>query len=159
MDVTDWQKISLLDYALPGFFVSSALKGMIQKKWGRILLFGGTGTDFRTVFKTNAAYAGAKTGTGVLVQSVASLYAGHGITCNAVLPGFTQTEYLDDKTVRDLEEKIPGHTLISAGDIAKAAELNQLAADGGDVQAQNALGWMYDNGIGVEQDYVKAKDV
>ena len=71
MSFSEWQKISLLDYALPGICVSAVLSGMKKNHFGRILLFGGTGTNFRSEFLTNAAYAGAKTGLGVLVQSVA----------------------------------------------------------------------------------------
>ncbi len=122
MNAEQWQRISLLDYALPGFLMSSCLNGMKEKKWGRILLFGGTGTSFRGEFKTNAAYAGAKTGLGVLVQSAAANYARYGITCNAILPGFTETEYLGQGDIDSLKEKIPGGELISAEKIAKAAE-------------------------------------
>lgn len=93
MDSLDWQKIALFDYALPGFFVSKTLSGMIEKKFGRIILFGGTGTAHRMEFKTNAAYAGAKTALGTLVESVAAAYAKFDITCNAILPGFVKTEY------------------------------------------------------------------
>lgn len=40
-------------------------------------------------YRTNAAYAGAKTGISVITKSIAMEYAQYGITCNAVLPGFT----------------------------------------------------------------------
>lgn len=83
----EWQKISLFDYALPGILTSSVLKSMIVRKWGRIVLFGGTRTDAIRSYRTNAAYAGAKTGVSVLVKSVASSYGMYNITCNAVLPG------------------------------------------------------------------------
>lgn len=119
MTVQDWQLVSLMDYALPGVFVSSALKGMKQKKWGRIILFGGTGTSVRSEFKTNAAYAGAKSGISVLVESTAFSYADYGITCNGILPGFTQTEYTQNKEI--LEKKMPLATMISAESVAKSA--------------------------------------
>ncbi len=120
MTLSDWKSCSLLDYALPGLLVSSALPNMMQKRWGRILVFGGTGTEHRKEFLTNAAYAGAKAGLGTLVQSVAACYADYGITCNALLPGFTKTEYTgaSDKI---LEKKMPLGTLISAESVADAA--------------------------------------
>jgi NAD(P)-dependent dehydrogenase (short-subunit alcohol dehydrogenase family) len=93
MTVFDWRTVALFDYALPGFFVSKALPNMMKNSFGRIVLFGGTGTSCRTEFKTNAAYAGAKTGLGTLVESTAAFYAKFGVTCNAVLPGFVRTEY------------------------------------------------------------------
>jgi 3-hydroxybutyrate dehydrogenase/3-oxoacyl-[acyl-carrier protein] reductase len=86
----DWEKNSLANYALPGLLTSTALQFMMKNKWGRILLFGGTRTDTVKGYKTNAAYAGAKTGVSVIVKSIAMEYADKGITCNAVLPGFTQ---------------------------------------------------------------------
>lgn len=120
MAAADWQSIALLDYALPGFLVSTALKGMAKQNWGRILLFGGTGTATRSEFRTNAAYAGAKTAVGTLVQSTAAAYARCGITCNAVLPGFTQTEYTGAQAAF-LAQKMPTGKLISSETVASAA--------------------------------------
>lgn len=122
MNLADWQRISLLDYALPGFLTGICLKKMAERKWGRILLFGGTGTNSRCEFKTNAAYAGAKTAVGVVVQSVAAEYAKYGITCNAVLPGFVKTEYVSADKEKDLMERMPCKELISPKTIAAAAE-------------------------------------
>ena len=85
----EWEKIALADYALPGILTSNALQSMIVRKWGRILLFGGTRTDAVHGYRTNAAYAGAKTGVAVLVKSVAMQYSQYNITCNALFPGFT----------------------------------------------------------------------
>ena len=117
--LADWQHLALFNYALPGFLVSMALCGMRQKRWGRILLFGGTGTAHRGEFATNAAYAGAKSALNVVVQSVAASYAAEGITCNAVLPGFTHTEYTDDAAA--LAQKMPQGAMISPQSIAEAA--------------------------------------
>lgn len=86
----EWQKLALADYALPGSLISIALPHMIKNNFGRIVLFGGTRTESVKPYRTNAAYAGAKTGTAVLVKSVASEYSRNGITCNQILPGFTR---------------------------------------------------------------------
>lgn len=126
MSAEDWQTIAVLDYALPGFLVSTALPGMQAQHWGRILLFGGTGTETRREFVTNAAYAGAKTAVGTLVQSTAAAYAHAGITCNALLPGFTATEYTGTASAGTssadaLAKKMPCGTLISADSVAQTA--------------------------------------
>ena len=84
----DWQALALYDYALAGIAVSSVLPGMMERKFGRIVLFGGTRTESVRSYKTNAAYAGAKTAISVLVKSVSAEYRKYGVTCNAVLPGF-----------------------------------------------------------------------
>ena len=120
-NISDWEKVSLYDYALPGFLVSSALPNMMKNHFGRILLFGGTGTSYRTEFSTNAAYAGAKSALNGLVSSVAANYAQYGITCNAICPGFVETEYLSEEQKDALAKKMPGGKLISAENIAKTA--------------------------------------
>jgi len=114
----EWQRIALLDYALPGYCTSTVLPYMIRKRWGRILLFGGTRTYSLQAFRTNAAYAGAKTAVCSLVRSIACEYGDKGITCNALLPGFTNTEYLDNSEKAVLAEKMPGGTLITPESVA-----------------------------------------
>ena len=94
----EWKKLALHDFALPGIALSLALPSMMKRNFGRILLFGGTRTDQIRSYKTNAAYAAAKTALDVIVKSTAANYAPYGITCNAICPGFTRNapspEYL-----------------------------------------------------------------
>ena len=120
-NLSDWKKLSLLDYALPGFLLSSALPAMMKNHFGRILLFGGSGTSHRLEFSTNAAYAGAKSGLNVLVSSTAASYADYGITCNAICPGFVETEYLPESVKRELSAKMPLESMISLPSIAETA--------------------------------------
>jgi NAD(P)-dependent dehydrogenase (short-subunit alcohol dehydrogenase family) len=144
----DWQKLSLFDYALPGFLTSAALPFMKKKRWGRILLFGGTRTYSMDGFYTNAAYAGAKTGVCSFVRSVATTYAKYGITCNALLPGLVDTEYIESEQKKKLSRKMPTGKLVSAEKIAESGlflieheELNGvlLNVDGGWKPAGNVL--------------------
>ena len=117
----DWQIAARLNYVLPGMIISSALPAMVKKGWGRFLLTGGTRTDRIRAFKTNAAYAGAKTALATLVRSTAVCYAHCGITCNLILPGFTRTEYMPEAEQQRLAEKMPLHKLVEPEDIAEAA--------------------------------------
>jgi len=48
------------------------------------------------------------------------------------------------------------HRAFKSGDYARAKEQLQILADAGDAKAQNNLGYMYLNGIGVEKDYEMA---
>lgn len=107
--------------AFPGMLVSSALPHMRVEGWGRILLVGGTRTDSIRGFTSNAAYAAAKTGLASLVKSVALGYANQGISCNAICPGFVDTEYLESGVKEVLAAKNPDGKLISAGEIAELA--------------------------------------
>lgn len=117
----EWDAIVSANLTFPGKLVSSSLPGMIAKKWGRILLFGGTRTDSIRGFRTNAAYAAAKTGLASLAKSVALAYAKDGITCNVLCPGLSDTEYLDAEQRVSLARKNPDGALIEAQKIADAA--------------------------------------
>lgn len=118
--VDEWNSVVYANLTLPGILVSAALPRMIERSWGRILLMGGTRTDRIRGFRTNAAYAAAKTGLSSLTRSVAHSYASHGITCNCICPGFVDTEYLDEATKTALAAKNPDGALISATEIAEA---------------------------------------
>jgi NAD(P)-dependent dehydrogenase (short-subunit alcohol dehydrogenase family) len=96
LTVEDWERAALLDLALPGVLVSSVLTGMIERGWGRILLFGGTCTDTIRGFTTTTSYSAAKTALGVLAKSVAKVAGPSGVTCNLICPGLADTEYLDE---------------------------------------------------------------
>ncbi|MCR5606276.1 MAG: SDR family NAD(P)-dependent oxidoreductase [Treponema sp.] len=89
--LSDWKKFALLDYALPGLLSSYALPYMKKKMWGRIIFFGGTRTFSINAYKTNAAYAAAKTGVSVITKSIAVECAPYNITCNAIFPGFVDS--------------------------------------------------------------------
>jgi 3-hydroxybutyrate dehydrogenase/3-oxoacyl-[acyl-carrier protein] reductase len=115
----EWSYQAFANLALPGALVSAALPGMLSAQWGRILLFGGTRTEAVRGFRTNAAYAAAKTGVSSLVKSVALEYARQGIRCNGICPGFVDTPYLDDATRRLLAAKNPDGRLISTEEVAE----------------------------------------
>lgn len=116
-----WIDTTLLNYALPGICVSAALPRMKHKGWGRILLFGGSRTHSIAAFRTNAAYAGAKTAVCSLVRSTAAHYSPWGITCNGILPGLTETEYQSPELLAELARKNPSGTIIPAQTVAAAA--------------------------------------
>ena len=74
MSQSEWLEISTLVFALPGFLTSLALPHMMEHKFGRILLFGGTRTDSVNGYKTNAVYGAGKTAVCSLVKSVCLEY-------------------------------------------------------------------------------------
>lgn len=100
---SDWQRLAFFNYVLPGMCLSSLLKSMKEKKFGRIVFFGGTRTESVKSYKTNAAYAASKTSLSVLVKSAASEYSDFGITCNAILPGFTRNAPANTKLVSEVD--------------------------------------------------------
>ncbi|MEI6873601.1 MAG: SDR family NAD(P)-dependent oxidoreductase [Spirochaetota bacterium] len=125
--VEDWEYLSLLNLALPGALASALLPGMIKRGWGRLVFFGGTGTDTIKGFRTNAAYAAAKTGLGVLAKSIALEYADFNIASFVLCPGLVDTEYLSPALRAELSAKSPRGLLLSADAIGESAAF--LAAD------------------------------
>ncbi|GHU21544.1 hypothetical protein FACS1894172_07390 [Spirochaetia bacterium] len=121
MTGSDWSTMVNLNLAFPGSLVSGVLPAMIAKQWGRILLFGGTGTDTIRGFSTTALYSAAKTGLGVLAKSVARTASAYSITCNVLCPGLVDTEYSDPAAICYNHKKNPDHLPLYPEDIARVA--------------------------------------
>ncbi len=90
MSEEDWDMV--VDVNLKGAFayIKHAHRGMMKEKWGRIVnitsvvgLHGGAG---------QANYAASKAGLVGLTMSVARELGSRNITCNAVAPGFIETD-------------------------------------------------------------------
>jgi NAD(P)-dependent dehydrogenase (short-subunit alcohol dehydrogenase family) len=110
MSAEDWESIVASNLTMPGTMVSMTLPAMIKRKWGRILLFGGTNTDAIRGFSTTVAYSAAKTGLGVIAKSAAKTAGRFGVTCNVICPGLTDTEYIDE-TERSYNREKGGEAL------------------------------------------------
>ncbi len=116
-----WKRV--LDVDLTGAFLCcrAALRGMIARRWGRIVnvvspaaFFGKEGAS---------AYAAAKGGLVALTKSLAREMARHGITVNAVSPGFVETRLireLDEAKRSELERQIPLGRFADPDEIAAA---------------------------------------
>ena len=92
----DWDAVLDTNLAAPFALIRSLIRGMLTAKWGRIInvssvvgLMGNPG---------QANYIAAKAGLIGLTKAVAKEYGGKGITCNAVAPGFIES---------DMTEKLP----------------------------------------------------
>jgi 3-oxoacyl-[acyl-carrier protein] reductase len=117
----DWEDMALLDLALPGALASHFLPAMLERNFGRFLFFGGSRTDVIRGYRSNAAYAAAKTGLGVLVKSLAAEGAGRDVAALLVCPGIVDTEYLDEKARTEAAAMAPRGLLLHPSDIARTA--------------------------------------
>ena len=117
----EWRTTVYANLTLPGILVSSALAGMKERNWGRVLLFGGTETQVLRGFRTNAVYGAAKTGIMSLVKSVSMEYAQYGITANAVCPGFTDSGLLPEEIRTLWAKKNPDGKLVNPSALTNAA--------------------------------------
>ena len=126
--VEDWQRLALLDLALPGALASSLVGPMADRGWGRFLFMGGSRTDAVRAYSSNAAYASAKTGLGVLAKSLAAEYASRGIGAFVLCPGLVDTEYLSGEARARYAAAAPRGVLIDPRSIAEFGA-GLLAAD------------------------------
>lgn len=108
----DWEKMAVMNYGLPGAYLSSVLNHQVEQGWGRNVLFGGTRTESVKAYKTNCAYAGAKTGLSVLVKSAAAQYAQYGITVNGICPGFTHDAPENTQNITEMQLAYNVRTLL-----------------------------------------------
>ena len=126
--IGDWERMALLNLALPGALASMYFTPMRVSGFGRMLFFGGTRTDQIRGYVSNAAYAAVKTGLGVLAKSIAIEGAAHNVSAVVVCPGFVQTEYIDSAVATSLASKSPQGKLQNASHVAKTA-LDLLDSD------------------------------
>ena len=85
-----WDITLALNLTVP-FFLSQALAGaMKQKGWGRILNF--ASLQSTRAFPGGIAYGATKGGVSQLTRAMAEAWSPHGITANAIGPGFFPTE-------------------------------------------------------------------
>jgi 3-oxoacyl-[acyl-carrier protein] reductase len=117
----DWQTV--LDVNLSAAFrlIRSALRGMMRRRWGRIVNI--TSIVALTGNPGQANYAAAKAGMIGMTKSLAAEVASRGITVNCVAPGFIQTpmtEALSEEQRTWLLERVPLGRLGSGADVAAA---------------------------------------
>ncbi|EBA17498.1 gluconate 5-dehydrogenase [Roseobacter sp. SK209-2-6] len=91
-DVTGegWDQTLALNLSAP-FFLSQAFAPAMKKKgWGRIVNFASLQTS--RAFPGGIAYGASKGGIAQLTRAMAEAWSPHGITANAIGPGFFPTE-------------------------------------------------------------------
>lgn len=91
-DVTDegWDQTLALNLSAPFFLSKAMVPAMKEKGWGRIVNFASLQTT--RAFPGGIAYGATKAGIGQLTRAMAEAWSAHGITANAIGPGFFPTE-------------------------------------------------------------------
>ena len=107
----------------------AVIPSMIERKWGRIVNI--SSPIALQGYPGDSAYAAAKAGQLGLTKSVAREVAAHGVTVNAVMPGFVLTETtkaLSPKNIEMIKMSVPLGRLCTGEDVAET--VNFLATRG-----------------------------
>jgi 3-oxoacyl-[acyl-carrier protein] reductase len=92
----------------PVFYLSRAVApGMIARKWGRIVSFSMANADQLVAQPSVTAHYIAKAGVLVLTRSLARVLAPHGITVNAISPGFIDSGSAPKEELAAMVKRIP----------------------------------------------------
>ena len=94
-----WRRIMNLDLDVPFLLTKLAAADMKRSGWGRIIMVSSTAGQVGG--PGMAAYCAAKHGLLGLMRATAADLASHGITCNAVLPGWVRTEMAERSAGRE----------------------------------------------------------
>lgn len=86
-----WNKV--VDVNLNGVYrtIKLCLPGMIERGWGRIINIASTAASVGA--ETSAAYCASKAAVVGLSRCVALEGAPHGVSCNAISPGWVETKF------------------------------------------------------------------
>jgi NAD(P)-dependent dehydrogenase (short-subunit alcohol dehydrogenase family) len=135
-DIALWR--SMMEVNLEGAFhcIHAVLPAMLDSKWGRIVNVASTAglIGYRYV----SAYCAAKHGLIGLTRALALEVATHGVTVNAVCPGYTETEMLQ-RTVEGIVAKT-GRTPEQAREILSAQNPQKKIIQPEEVA--NAVAWL-----------------
>ncbi|MCH7711808.1 MAG: SDR family oxidoreductase, partial [Proteobacteria bacterium] len=117
----DWGRVLDLNLTAAFRLARGSLRGMMKRRWGRIV--GITSVVAVTGNPGQANYAAAKAGMIAMSKSLAHEVATRGITVNCVAPGFIETPMTDALNPRQrdaLAARIPAGRLGAAADVAAA---------------------------------------
>lgn len=103
-------------------------RNFIKKRSGKIINISSVSAVIGTAGQSN--YAASKAGVIALTKSVAREFASRNVCCNAIAPGFIETDMTRDLSTDDYLKSIPLNRLGKTEDVANLASF--LASDASD---------------------------
>lgn len=123
MSDEEWNAVIGLDLTVAFRLARSAVRGMMRRRFGRLI--GITSMLAVTGFPGQANYAAAKAAMIGLLKSIAHEYAKRGITANCIAPGFITPAMAGVKIGEEQRDaiiaRVPAARLGSVDDVAAAA--------------------------------------
>lgn len=122
MSPEDFDAVIKVNLAGTFNMTQQALKKMMKKREGVIINMASVVGETGNLGQAN--YAASKAGVIGFTKSVAREGAARNITCNAIAPGFIETDMTDqlsDKIKDQMKEQIPAKRFGQVEDVAKAA--------------------------------------
>ncbi len=105
----------------PVFFLAKAVApGMQVRKYGRIISFGMANADKMEGQPNVTGHYIAKAGVLILTRTLAKLFAPHGITVNAISPGFVDSGSAPPEELAGMAKKIPAGYIGGVQDAVQA---------------------------------------
>ena len=89
ISLDSWDQTINLNLAVPFFLARELVTGMREKGWGRIINIASLQSS--RAFANGLAYGASKGGITQLTRAMAEAWSKHGITANAIAPGFFPT--------------------------------------------------------------------
>ncbi len=117
----EWDDVIAVDLSAAFVLCRGVLRGMMRRRWGRIINVSSVSGIIGNPGQGN--YAAAKAGMIGMTKSLAREVASRGITANCIAPGFIDTpmtEVLNEKIVEEARKHIPMARFGSPQDIAVA---------------------------------------
>ena len=102
-DPATWSKTMRINLDGPFHLSRLLLPGMIERRYGRVVYTSSTAGEVAEF--AGSAYNSSKHGLLGLMRSVAQDGGAHGITSNAVLPGWVRTEMAERSAIAEAEER------------------------------------------------------
>jgi 3-oxoacyl-[acyl-carrier protein] reductase len=109
----DWDEILEVNLHSAYRLTRTVLKGMLAKRWGRIVGVASASGVAGQIGQTH--YSAAKGGLIAFLKALAKETASFGVTANAVAPGFVATDLLSRMPPGKLEEALKGVPLGRVG--------------------------------------------
>ena len=119
MSDNDWQEVIQTNLSSCFYWIKGVTRPMTRRRWGRVVNISSVVGLMGNPGQIN--YSASKAGIFGLTKSLAKELASRSVTCNAVAPGFIETDMtagLDEDVSKEITSRIPLKRLGKPADIA-----------------------------------------